>query len=486
MVFRRATLLMFALIGLRVLPGQMVAPVSSPTNSPRAANRRVALSIGNDLYYPDKPLTNAVNDASAMHKALADSGYQVALATNTTLSQMETAISAFLNSVQSGDVALVYYAGHGFQVEGENYFVPTDFTASDPATAKTRAVPMSRITDGLRARGVHAGILIADACRNNPFSATRSVFPGLAAMSGGAGLLIGLATHPGGVASDKSSSGHGLYTQALLDNLKRPGLNIDQIFSAVSDQVSRESKGAQVPWTGSALRGITPFAAPSALADSPSPVPVAQQPGFPLPASFLTSPNRVINPAAPRQSVAPMPELGVPGDADSGDLFAQIDAQIREGDANAAEISLGAAKGGSNFDYRAPLYLGKIRLLQGRYQDALEQFNLAIQKAPLSPTPLYLRAISYAVLGQYEAALSDTTIALTEHPEDKYFLMIKANLSFVTGHYVEAVSACDNIISQDSSLASAYLIRGHSKSFLGDRGAADSDYVIAARLQSKP
>ena len=114
------------------------------------------------------------------------------------------------------------------------------------------------------------------------------------------------------------------------------------------------------------------------------------------------------------------------------------------------------------------------------------QFNLAIQRAPLNPLPLYYRSIAYTLLGQYGAALSDISMALTGHPDDTHFLLIKANILFVVGHYGEAVSLCDGIIRQGSPDAAAYLIRGNSERLLGDRTAADSDYHTAARLQNRP
>jgi tetratricopeptide (TPR) repeat protein len=318
------------------------------------------------------------------------------------------------------------------------------------------------------------------------------MLPGLAAMSSGAGMLISLATYPGGRASDNPNQGHGLYTKALLDNLKRPGLSINQIFNEVAEQVSRESNGAQIPWTGSALRGITPFSGTRLLADTAAKtLPTANTGTFPrsadsfqgqivaapapqvvLPPNFLTTPN-----------VVRTQSRGMSSPEDENTL-SDIAAQVRKGDVQQAERGLNMLAGQDPTDFHVALYSGQIALGKGQYQDAVNAFNIAIQEAPLNPLPLYLRALTYTLLGQYQAASSDINAALNDRPNDPLFSMAKANVMFVTGNYAAAIAICNQVIVGDSSAAPAYLIRGNSERLLGNATAANADYLTAAKLQS--
>src|SRR5690242_9717279 len=109
-----------------------------------ASARRLALVIGNDAY-PGNPLHNAVNDARAMKTALDDSGFSVQIKLNATQQQMETTIDEFTGSVNPGDIALFFYAGHGMQISDQNYLVPVDFQARTSADVKYKAYPAQRV-----------------------------------------------------------------------------------------------------------------------------------------------------------------------------------------------------------------------------------------------------------------------------------------------------------------------------------------------------
>ena len=131
------------------------------------------------------------------------------LATDTSLSDMGTIIDRFVARVQMGDTVILYYSGHGFQIDGENYFVPVDFAPTNSVTARYAGYPVSKALDGLVARRTKLNIVILDACRNNPFSPARGGTSGLAAMSSSAGTIIAFATSPGATASDNPAENHG-------------------------------------------------------------------------------------------------------------------------------------------------------------------------------------------------------------------------------------------------------------------------------------
>ncbi len=216
--------------------------------------QKLALVVGNGAY-PKWPLRNPANDAKAVAASLTELGFRVETAIDLTLPNLDRAISKFVAQVKPGDTALFYYAGHGVQLEGENYLVPTDFDAKDETDAKYAGYSASRVQERIEKAGARVIVVVLDACRNNPFAATRSAGGGLAAMGSGKGTLIAFATAPGKTADDNPRGANGLFTSHLITALREPGLSLDQVFNRVRERVYTESKGRQVPWTVSSVIG---------------------------------------------------------------------------------------------------------------------------------------------------------------------------------------------------------------------------------------
>ena len=238
------------------------------------SGRRLALVIGNDAY-PWKPLINAVNDARSLAQALPQAGFapqDITLVTNTTLKQLQRAARMFVERVRAGDVALVYYSGHGMEVRGENYLVPVDFPAdATELEVQDEAYSAQELLRNLESSPAKVRLLILDACRDNPLRATRSSAGGLARMDG-QGTLIVFATSAGKTASDNPRGGNGLFTGHLLKALPTPGLPIDQMIKQVAREVYRDSGGLQTPAIYGLLLEDFAFVAGSA-APSPTPNP---------------------------------------------------------------------------------------------------------------------------------------------------------------------------------------------------------------------
>lgn len=234
------------------------------------AIRKHALVVGNDAYRRS-PLVNAVNDANAMHDTLRDMGFSVEAVTDADYPAFDRAIDLFVDGINPGDVALFYYAGHGVQVDGDNYLIPVDFDHSRFAKVKYRALPADPIRERMENAGARLAILILDACRDNPFHGSRSAGPGLAQMATGIGTFIAFATAPGQTAADNPAAGNGLFTQHLIRTLETPGLSIDEVFNEVRRKVYEESDGRQIPWTASSLIGSFYFRpeVPLAIASAP-------------------------------------------------------------------------------------------------------------------------------------------------------------------------------------------------------------------------
>lgn len=215
--------------------------------------KRIALIIGNGAYQKAKALPNPPNDAADMAKTLKDLGFEVLSGVNQNKRQMETLIREFGAKLSNGGVGLFYYAGHGIQVSGENYLIPVDADIPEEDEVSYAAVPVNLVLRKMATAGNDLNIVILDACRNNPFARSWRAFrsgetsDGLAKISPPTGTLVLYATEPGKVASDGAGR-NGLFTEALLKNIKKPNLEYDQMVRAVSADVWQKSNKTQLPW----------------------------------------------------------------------------------------------------------------------------------------------------------------------------------------------------------------------------------------------
>lgn len=267
------------------------ASASQVTRDLVVAERRFALVVGNNAY-PKAPLGNAVSDATAVSAALREVGFDVTTLTNADLPTFERAVDAFAQRLRPTDIAVFFFAGHGVQVDGDNYLVPIDFNGVDEADAKAKSYSATRLQEKLEA-AARIRVIILDACRNNPFKASRSGAGGLSAMQG-RGSLIAFATAAGSTANDNPRGKNGLFTEHFLEVLRQPGLSSREVFFKVRERVNEASAGKQFPWVSDGLIGDFVFragaAAPAASAGA-APVyrpadlaPVARASRLPAPA----------------------------------------------------------------------------------------------------------------------------------------------------------------------------------------------------------
>ncbi|PHV62585.1 caspase family protein [Cyanobacterium aponinum] len=224
----------------------------------QTSEKRVALVIGNSNYQHGSKLRNAVNDANDVAKSLRDLNFEVILLTNGNLKSMDQSLERFYRELEKGAVGLFYYAGHGIQVNGENYLIPVDARLDRESEVNYETLPLGKLLAAMEETDNNVNIVILDACRDNPFgrSWTRSSNnKGLAAIQNSAtGTFIAYATGPGNVAQDGTGR-NGTFTEALLKNLKNPNQNVEEIFKQVRIDVANKTDNAQVPWTTSSLIG---------------------------------------------------------------------------------------------------------------------------------------------------------------------------------------------------------------------------------------
>ena len=247
--------LVLALTAISLAQDRAIVP---RTRTVPTQSARKALVIGNKAY-PRQPLANPVNDATDLAEALRSTGFSVTLKTNLGRTAMDEALIAFANSLTQGDSALVYFSGHGLEVQGQNYLLPVDFTADAEYQVKGQALAAGDILEAIKPRGVSVTVLVLDACRNNPYrSWARSQGGGLAALQA-EGAYIAFAAAPGQVASDNPSERNGLFTKHLKTELAQPGASIDDVFNTVRERVYRESKSGQRPYSTTGLIGRFEF-----------------------------------------------------------------------------------------------------------------------------------------------------------------------------------------------------------------------------------
>lgn len=215
---------------------------------------RVALVIGNDRY-PYAPLVSPVNDARAMQKTLTDLGFDVISLENASAIAMIAALREFSKRLGGeGGVGLFYFAGHGVQVEGENYLVPVETTIKSEADVKYQALHLNQVMDEMERARNRINVVILDACRDNPFARQAGATSGGLApltLSAPSGFLIAFATAPGQVALDGDDNG--IFTKHLLSHLATPNQPIEQLFKRVRASVMDETRSAQIPWENSSL-----------------------------------------------------------------------------------------------------------------------------------------------------------------------------------------------------------------------------------------
>jgi len=216
--------------------------------------KRVALVIGNNTY-PGAPLKNAANDARAMGQTLQAIGFETEVLVDAGAAGMESAVNRLASRIGAGDVAVFYFAGHGVQIDGENYLVPTDFVGRDETDLKHRSLSAYWIQEKLDKTSAQLKILILDACRTNPFRVSRGGSAGLAQMQGGRGDFVAFATAAGKVANDSVQDSNGLFTKHLVTALQTQGLSLDEVFNKVRAEVDQESSGQQLPYVYSGVIG---------------------------------------------------------------------------------------------------------------------------------------------------------------------------------------------------------------------------------------
>jgi uncharacterized caspase-like protein len=214
---------------------------------------RVALVIGNSAYQKVPALPNPTNDAADVSAALERLGFFVTRLSDGSYDGMRRALLQFSAASRGSEMAVVFYAGHGMEIGGENWLIPTDAQLLSDVDVEQEAIGLRSILL-MVSNASRLGLVILDACRNNPFAAkmqrsmrTRSVDRGLARVEPTGSVLVAYAAKDGTTAADGGGR-NSPFTSALLRNLEVPGLEINFMFRNVRDDVIATTKREQEPF----------------------------------------------------------------------------------------------------------------------------------------------------------------------------------------------------------------------------------------------
>jgi len=233
----------------------ILAVVSTLASGAALAENRVALVIGNSSYRSVTTLRNPANDASAVAGVLTNAGFEVMSVNDVTQGDLRRAIRDFAAKVTekgADTVALVFYAGHGLQVDGENFLVPVDARIEREGDVAIETMRLADVMNALATVPAKIRIVMLDACRNNPFEALSKGGKGLAIVDAPTGSIVAYSTAPGSEAQDGAGR-NSPYTAAFLKVVKQPELQIETLFKRVRLLVNEATDGKQIPWESSSL-----------------------------------------------------------------------------------------------------------------------------------------------------------------------------------------------------------------------------------------
>jgi uncharacterized caspase-like protein len=238
-----------------------------------SAEKRVALVIGENDYKTIRKLDNAADDAQSVEDTLEKLGFDVTLEANRDLRRMRRALDDFREDGAGADVALVFFAGHGVEIDGDNRLLPTDADASSLEALKASTLPLEEVREAVSSIS-KVGLIILDACRNDPFGRAaaqtggsgesgsgrgvvaiapdKEVKPGLGRIGKAEGILFAFSAAPGETAAD-GSDGHSPFAEALVKYLGTRGVEVRSALTLVQQEVYDASRGKQLPYVESGL-----------------------------------------------------------------------------------------------------------------------------------------------------------------------------------------------------------------------------------------
>lgn len=216
----------------------------------------LALVMANAEYVHQHKLPSCKKDGQDIEKSLEYLNFDIISGSDLNRAEMYELISRFIDEANSYSTVLVYYSGHGIQIDGENYFVPVDCKYNNDKNIfiATQLVEIKCLTDFMAKNSHKTNIMILDACRSTIGFSKDIVGVGLTEIKAGNGTIIAFATSPNETANGSSSyDENSTYTQCLLQHIVRPNIKIEDMFKAVRIDVTEITHGEQIPWENTSL-----------------------------------------------------------------------------------------------------------------------------------------------------------------------------------------------------------------------------------------
>lgn len=256
---------------LALLCVEFTSSIAAPIERQGNNVPKMALLIGNAVYQQDRySLNNPINDIELIAQSLHKLGFVVSRHTNLGRVDMHRTVSDFAASVPAGATTFIYYAGHGMQIGGESYLIPTDMPLTSEQAVAMRALPLAAVLEKVSRSRAAVNVVVLDACRNNPFQPRPDVRYrgvagfGLAQIKAPRGTLIAYSTAPNQQAPDGNGI-NSLYAKALASSLLHPGQTLIDTFKSVGQQVRKSTYDDQIPWFASSLNDDYYFLPPASI-----------------------------------------------------------------------------------------------------------------------------------------------------------------------------------------------------------------------------
>src|ERR1700716_3214124 len=268
-VIKSFSIFSFCLILLSGFPGIVGSAAA------QQQEKRIALVVGNGAY-ATSPLATAANDAGLIAQTLQAAGFDVVGGRDLDGDTLRRSFRDFIQKAETsgpGTVAMVYLAGYGIQLAGENYFIPVDSSLSRDVDIPIEGLRIGDYVRQLASLPLKASIVVLDAARQQPFiQGGQPIASGLALVEPDAHMLIAFNAAPGTIAPNEQGP-YGVYAQSLAEMIRTGGLPLPEVFSRVRLRVNDASKGAQVPWNAEKIDASFMFF--NRAADAPAPAAAA-------------------------------------------------------------------------------------------------------------------------------------------------------------------------------------------------------------------
>ncbi|PPK92524.1 caspase domain-containing protein [Nonlabens xylanidelens] len=218
--------------------------------------KKEALVIGINKYLSLDILDKCENDAEDVSEFLKKCGFNTEVLLNPTQKDIIKSLANYKKEISKDTISIIYFSGHGLQMEGDNFIVPSDANVSITEEIPYLCINASDLLLDIDIQSEIMHLIILDACRNNPFkSGIKGISGGLARMVAPMGTLIAFATSPNMTSIERKEDRNGIYTKHLLSNLKTPNIPLERVFKNTRTNVLQDTNGKQVPWEESSLHG---------------------------------------------------------------------------------------------------------------------------------------------------------------------------------------------------------------------------------------